>query len=72
MRLTQYIHERGLYPAHVASKMGVTRQCFEQYDRGVHSPTLKSLTKIAAAMTELGALTTVADLSTALLKKEEV
>ena len=70
MKLTKYINERGLIAAHVAVKLGVTRQYFDQYDAWKRSPTLKTLTRIATAMTELGAPTTVADLSTALMKED--
>ena len=70
MKLTKYINERGLIANHVAVKLGVTRQYLDQYDAGARSPTLKTLTRIATAMTELGAPTTVADLSTALLQEE--
>lgn len=69
MKLTKYINERGLIASHVAVKLGVTRQYLDQYDAGNRSPTLKTLTKIAYAMTELGAPTTVADLSTALMQE---
>ena len=70
MKLTKYIKERGLFASHVAVKLGVSRQCLAQYGEGKRSPTLKTLTKIADAMTELGAPTTVADLSTALMQEE--
>ena len=70
MKLTKYIQARGLIANHVAVKLRVSRQYLDQYDAGKRSPTLKTLTKIADAMTELGAPTTVADLSTALMQEE--
>lgn len=70
MKLTAYMRERGLIASHVAVKLRVSRQYLDQYDIGNRSPTLKTLKKIAAAMTELGAPTTVADLSTALMKED--
>ena len=69
MKLTKYINERGLIASHVANRLGVTRQYLDQYDAGKRSPTLKTLKRISAAMTELGAPTTVADLSTALMQE---
>ncbi len=70
MKLTKYIQERGLIASHVAVKLGVSRQYLDQYDIGNRSPTLKTLQRIANAMTELGTPTTVADLSTALMKED--
>ena len=70
MKLTKYMQARGLIANHVAKKLGVSRQYLDQYDAGKRSPTLKTLTRISAAMTELGAPTTVADLSTALMEEE--
>lgn len=69
MKLTKYINERGLIANHVAVKLGVTRQYLDQYDAEKRSPTLKTMVRIAGAMTELGAPTTVADLSTALMRE---
>ncbi len=69
MKLTDYIHERGLVASHVAKRCGITRQQIDQY--GGKSRRLMNLAtalKISRAMTELGAPTTVADLTSALLK----
>ena len=71
MKLTAYMRERGLIASLVATKIGVTRQYLDQYDAGKRSPTLKTMKRIAEAMTELGAPTTVADLSTALLTERD-
>lgn len=74
MTLTQYIRKRGLIPSHVAQKLGVTRQTVEQYGNGKFYPTLRTIEKIARAMTDMGCPTTVADISAALIdkKKEEL
>ena len=69
MKLNKYMNECGLIANHVAQKMGVSRQQLDQYDES-RCPTLKTLEKIAKAMTELGVPTTVADLSKAILKEE--
>lgn len=71
MKLSDYIHERGLITSHVAKKMGVTRQQIDQYDRAKDRlMTLRTAERIAAAMTALGAPTTVADVTSAVLRKE--
>ena len=68
MRISEYIRSRGLRSAHVAQKAGMSRQGMEQFGNPKYgfNPTVKSLEKIAAAMTELGAPTTVVDLTAAL------
>lgn len=70
MKLTKYMNDRGLVASHVAKKMGTSRQYLDQYGVVNRSPTLRTLTRIAEAMTDLGAPTTVHDLSTALLKED--
>lgn len=60
-RLVEYIKSRGVKPTHVAKKIHRTRQCISEYGKKCE-PTLATLEKIAAAMTELGAPTTVVDL----------
>lgn len=64
MTVKEYIVKRGLSVRLVAQKMGVKRQAVEKYGKE-YSPTEKTLTKIATAMTALGAPTTVLDLFTA-------
>lgn len=64
MTVKEYIIKRGLSVRLVAQKMGVRRQAVDKYGK-VYAPTEKTLTRIAAAMTELGAPTTVVDLFTA-------
>ena len=71
MTLTQYIRKRGLIPSHVAQKLGITRQAVEQYGNGKFYPTLRTIEKIAGAMTEMGSPTTVADISAALMEEEK-
>ncbi len=67
MTMNEYAKSRGLRAALIAQKLGVTRQCIEQYG-DVRKPTVTTLEKIARAMTELGAKTTVVDLVAALYK----
>lgn len=68
MKLSDYIHERGLITSHVAKKAGISRQQIDQYGGAKRRLlTLRTAERIATAMTELGAPTTVADISTALL-----
>lgn len=61
MTIEEYIKSRGLTTRVVAQKMGVTRQAIQQYGTKFE-PTTKTYEKIAKAMTELGAATTVVDL----------
>lgn len=70
MKLSIYITEKGLITAHVAKQMGVSRQLLDQYNND-RFPTLKTAVRIADAMTKLGAPTTVADISTALMRVKE-
>lgn len=63
MKLNEYIKSRGLSVRIVGQKMGVTRQCMGKYGTA-YTPTVKTLEKMARAMTELGAKTTVVDLIT--------
>lgn len=70
MKLANYINGRGLVVAHVAQKMGVYRQQLDQYDED-RLPTLRTTVRIAAAMTALGASTTVADISAALIQENK-
>lgn len=65
MTLTNYIKTRGLTVRLVSQRLGVSRQTVAQYGNNFF-PTEKTLTKIAKAMTELGAPTTVVDLFTAI------
>ena len=61
MTIEQYIRSRGLRSKIVAQKIGVSRQALNQYGTR-YTPTARTLGKIARAMTELGAETTVVDL----------
>ena len=70
MKLSDYIHERGLVTSHVAKQMGKSRQQLDQYDNAKRFMTLRTAKLIAAAMTELGAPTTVADITTAMLRED--
>lgn len=60
-KIARHIKSHGLTLTEVAAKAGVTRQALAQYGEEF-SPTLKTLTKVAKAMTELGVETTAADL----------
>lgn len=68
MKLSDYIHERGLVTSHVAKQMGKKRQQIDQYGTN-RLMTLRTAKRIAEAMTELGAPTTVADITTAMLRE---
>lgn len=61
MTMNEYAKSRGLTVRLISQKMSVSRQAVEQYGKQ-HMPTVKVLEKIAKAMTELGAPTTVVDL----------
>lgn len=64
MILKDYIKSRGLTVRLVSQKMGVTRQAVEQYNP--NSLTARTMERIAIAMTELGAPTTVVDILVAI------
>lgn len=70
MTLTTYIKNRGLTVRLVCQQLGITRQALSQYGRN-YMPTAKTLNKIAQAMTELGAKTTVVDLVTIMYKEAD-
>ncbi len=68
MTIEQYIKSRGLTTRIVSQKMGVSRQAIGQY--GIKfTPTARTLTKLAEAMTELGAETKIVDLVKVLYDK---
>lgn len=60
-KIARYIKSKGLTITEVAAKAGVSKQAISQYGEEF-SPTLKTLTKVAKAMTSLGVPTTAADL----------
>ena len=66
MTLNEFIRTRGLVPAHVAQKLGMSRQQINEYGNGKY-PTLRTTVRIANAMTEMGRQTTVADITSALM-----
>lgn len=66
MKIGEYFKSRGLSTKLMAQKLGVTRQALEQYTNGKHKPSYRTVAKIAAAMTEMGAETTIADVYTAI------
>lgn len=70
MKLANYINSRGLVVAHVAQEMGVSRQQLDQYNEN-RLPTLRTTVRIVDAMTKLGAPTSVADVTTALMKNKK-
>lgn len=65
MTINEYIRSRGLRSATVAQECKVSRQAIEQLGKS-RNPTVRTMKKIAKAMTDLGAPTTVVDLTTAL------
>lgn len=69
MTANEYVKSKGLVPAIVSQKMGVSRQCLGQYGNG-RNPTAKTLERLAEAMTELGVTTTVLDLVAAIYPAE--
>ena len=70
MTINEYVKSRGLTVRLIAQKLGVSRQAVAQYGNG-HVPTARVLEKIARAMTELGASTTVVNLVAVLYEKKE-
>lgn len=60
-KIARHIKSKVLTLTAVAEKAGIKRQALAQYGE-TFSPTLKSLTKVAKAMTALGVPTTVNDL----------
>lgn len=70
MTLNEFIRTRRLVPAHVAQKLGMSRQQINEYGNGKY-PTLRTTVRIANAMTEMGSPTTVADISAALMEEEK-
>lgn len=70
MTMNEYAKSRGLTVQLIAQKLGVSRQCVSQYG-DERKPTVTTLEKVARAMTELGASTTVVDLVAALYKNKE-
>ena len=61
MTFREYVNSRGLTIKLVAQKAGVTKQAIDQYGKKF-TPTVKTLRKLADAMTALGAETKVVDL----------
>ena len=66
MTMNEYAKSRGLTGALIAQKLGKSRQAIARYGADEYRPTVTTLEKIAKAMTELGAPTTVVDLVAAL------
>lgn len=60
-RLARYIKSKGLTLTEVALKMGVSRQVLARYGE-VSGTTLKTLKKVAKAMTSLGVPTKATEL----------
>ena len=65
MTMTEFLKEKGLRPAHIAQKIGVSRQAIEKYGRN-HNPYASTMEKVAQAMTDLGVPTTAIDIIRAL------
>lgn len=70
MTMNEYLHSRGLKSATVAQECKVSRQAIEQLGKR-RNPTVKTMKKVAKAMTNLGAPTTVVDLTVAIYGTEE-
>lgn len=66
MTMNEYAKSRGLTGQLIARKLGMSRQAISRYGADGYQPTLTTLEKVARAMTELGAQTTVVDLVAAL------
>ncbi len=67
MTMKEYAKSRGLEVKQIAKKMGVTRQnVYKIGSDPLQPPRVGTLLKVAKAMTELGAPTTVVDLVAAL------
>ncbi|MCM1043327.1 MAG: helix-turn-helix transcriptional regulator [Corallococcus sp.] len=73
MTLSEYIQSRGIKPYMVTQQMGVSRQYVCGYGK-VRMPTVRTLQRIAKAMTDLGVPTTAADVFRAVCsdKNEEL
>lgn len=70
MKMTVYIRKRGLTPRAVAQKIKVRRQALEQYGNK-YMPRVETMEKVANAMTELGAPTTVVDILAGLCEEDK-
>lgn len=64
MKLNEYIRSRGLTPQIVAAQIGISKQGLAAINNS-GNPHLKTLMRISTAMTELGAPTTIANLTSA-------
>ncbi len=62
MTLKEFVNSKGLRVSTVSQQMGVSRQALDNYGTGDYYPTVKTLKKIAQALTDLGAPTTVVEL----------
>lgn len=71
MTMNEYAKSRGLTVQLIAQKLGMSRQAISRYGADEYHPTVTTLEKLARAMTELGASTTVVDLVAALYEKKE-
>ena len=65
MKMSKYAKSRGLNASLIAQKLGISRQAVCQFG-DIRNPTVTTLEKVAKAMTELGAPTTVVDLVAAI------
>lgn len=70
MTMNEYLHSRGLKSSIVAQECKVSRQAIEQLGKS-RNPTVRTMKKIAKAMTDLGAPTTVVDLTVAIYGTDE-
>lgn len=68
-RLARYIKSKGLTLSEVALKIGVTRQVLARYGE-VSGTTLKTLKKVAKAMTSLGVPTKATELFEVVSQKD--
>ena len=69
MTIATFAKSRGLTAGMIAQKMGVAREMVYAYGRGGIMPTVRTMERIAKAMTELGVPTTPVEVFAALTVK---
>ena len=70
MKMTAYIRKRGLTPRLISQKLKISRQALEMYGKK-YMPRVDTMEKVANAMTELGAPTTVVDILAGLCEEDK-
>ena len=69
MTIATFAKSRGLTAGMIAQKMGVAREMIYAYGKNGVMPTVRTIERIAKAMTELGVPTTPVEVFTALTVK---